>query len=151
MSWKRKKHSKSTPHRPEYNFNRPMSSLANSPPLSLTHACPGVTMKQKHGMLYIPEEVLSRMLSVLTSCLTMKEQTRISRVMPTSEVPRFPGVTETEYFLSGCALFARPSARTTLPPIHPPCPLNLLVWTIPPPLPMRLIYCSSVNGVYVKR
>ena len=66
-----------------------MSSLANSPPLSLTHACPGVTMKQKCGMLCIPEEVLSRMLSVLTSCLTMKGQTRISKAMPTLESAQF--------------------------------------------------------------
>lgn len=32
----------------------------HSSPLGLTHARPAVTMKQKHGMLYIPEEVLPR-------------------------------------------------------------------------------------------
>lgn len=61
VSWiERERRRQDHTYGPDSTFNGPTSSLAISPHLSLTHACPGVTKKQKHGMLYIPEEVLSR-------------------------------------------------------------------------------------------
>lgn len=89
-------------------------------------------------------------LSVLTSCLSVREQTKIPRLYLPQKVPSFFGITETmfsfpgELYLLGLQLSPAPSSTlTSLSEQSPSSP------AAPTPVPLCLL-CSSVRGIYLK-
>lgn len=73
-------------------------------------------------------------LSVLTSCLSVREQTKIPRLCLPQKVPSFFAITETMFPFPRCALFTWALALSTLPPPPSPPWVNNPLPPQPPPL-----------------